>query len=85
MPNAPCARLTKFISPSVTDRPTDRTNNSIPKANPSKRTIAAWPATCGRPGRRGYLAAPCSGSFTSAISSMMTFCSLPSTSFTSRI
>src|ERR1700687_1589098 len=33
-----CARLTKFIIPSVTDSPTDSRNNSIPKANPSKST-----------------------------------------------
>src|SRR3989442_708791 len=33
-----CARLTKFIMPSVTDRPTDRRNSSIPYANPSNRT-----------------------------------------------
>ncbi len=28
--NAPCARLTKFISPSVTDSPHATTNSSMP-------------------------------------------------------
>src|SRR5919109_1233368 len=42
MPNAPCARLTKFINPSVTVKPTDRTKSSIPKAKPSNRTMASW-------------------------------------------
>src|SRR5690606_12460552 len=45
MPKAPCARLMKFINPSVTDRPTDRTNNSIPKANPSNSTMTILPIT----------------------------------------
>ena len=30
MANAPCARLTKFIIPSVTERPTDKTKSNIP-------------------------------------------------------
>src|SRR3974390_737458 len=33
-----CARLMKFIMPSVTDSPTDSTNSSIPKAKPSNST-----------------------------------------------
>src|SRR6058998_1994452 len=36
-----CARLTKFIIPSVTDRPTESRNSSIPYANPSKSTPAS--------------------------------------------
>src|SRR5688572_19487869 len=36
-------------------------------------------------GGLAYLAWPCSGSLTSGISSTMTFCSLPSTSWTSRM
>ena len=73
----------KFINPSVTDRPTESTNNSIPKANPSKRmmaicliTIAGWP--------RRYWAG-CSGSFASGISAMIAFCSVSPTLFTSRM
>src|SRR5690606_2341132 len=42
MPKAPCARLMKFIMPSVTDRPTDSRNSSMPKAKPSNRTMAIW-------------------------------------------
>src|SRR6185437_4088251 len=38
MAKAQCARLTKFIRPSVTDRPTDSKNNNIPYAMPSNRT-----------------------------------------------
>src|SRR5258708_6981911 len=34
---APCARLMKFISPIVTDRPILMTNSSAPYATPSKR------------------------------------------------
>ena len=30
MPKAQCARLMKFIIPSVTDSPTDRRNSSMP-------------------------------------------------------
>src|ERR1700678_4307979 len=33
-----CARLMKFIIPSVTDCPTDSRNKSMPKATPSNRT-----------------------------------------------
>ncbi len=36
---APCARLTKPISPSVTDSPTLIRNSSIPEAMPSKITV----------------------------------------------
>ena len=39
MAKAPCARLTKFIRPSVTERPTLIRNNSKPEATPSKMTV----------------------------------------------
>src|SRR2546426_9592147 len=44
-----CARLTKFIMPSVTDRPTDRRNNSIPYASPSKRSPKTGTSMADRP------------------------------------
>src|SRR5262249_4470796 len=40
MANAPWARLTKFISPSVTASPHASTNSSIPYATPSKMIVA---------------------------------------------
>src|SRR5262245_18298101 len=58
MAKAQCARLTKFIIPSVTDRPTDSRNSSIPYANPSNRTpsmgprVTTAPAGNCRPGGR---------------------------------
>src|SRR6185295_18314151 len=40
MANAPCARLTKFINPSVTASPQASTNSSMPYATPSNRMVA---------------------------------------------
>src|SRR5664279_3838930 len=41
--NAPCARFTKFMSPSVTDSPTLMRNRSMPDATPSKSTVIEQP------------------------------------------
>src|SRR5712691_133763 len=38
-----CARLMKFIMPSVTDSPTERMNSNIPYASPSKSTPTMGP------------------------------------------
>src|SRR5438105_4134832 len=46
MANAPCARLTKFIRPRVTDRPQASTNSSIPYATPSNRMVSMAPPVC---------------------------------------
>src|SRR5262245_47623204 len=54
MAKAQCARLMKFIMPSVTDNPTDRTNSSTPKAKPSNRTLK----TGGSMARIVYLGSP---------------------------
>src|ERR1051325_11113333 len=43
MANAPCARLTKFIRPRVTDRPQASTNSSMPYATPSNRMVNMRP------------------------------------------
>src|SRR6185369_6056294 len=48
MANAPCARFTKFISPSVTESPTLIRNSSTPEAMPSNRTVMDAPSR-GRP------------------------------------
>src|SRR5262249_12315588 len=40
MANEPCARLTKFIKPRVTDRPQASTNSSMPYATPSNRMVS---------------------------------------------
>src|SRR6185369_5776090 len=48
MANAPCARFTKFINPSVTDSPTLIRNSSTPEAMPSNRTVMNAPSR-GRP------------------------------------
>src|SRR6185437_2365733 len=39
MAKAPCARLTKFMMPSVIDRPSASMNSNMPVATPSKRTV----------------------------------------------
>src|SRR5574337_280911 len=53
MANAPCARLTKFIKPSVTDSPTLIRNSSMPEAMPSKTIVMVPPAGPGsRAGRQ---------------------------------
>src|SRR3990172_3969344 len=44
-----CARLTKFIIPSVTDKPTESRKSSIPYANPSNRTPTNGPIIADRP------------------------------------
>src|SRR5215475_13585176 len=46
MANAPCARLTKFIRPRVTDRPQASTNSSMPYATPSNRMVSMAPPAC---------------------------------------
>src|SRR5574337_831920 len=51
MAKAPCARLTKFISPSVTDSPTLIRNSSTPEAMPSNRIVTS-------PSGRGRRRAP---------------------------
>ena len=48
MAKAQCARLTKFIIPSVTDSPTESRNSSIPYAKPSNRTPKTGPNATGR-------------------------------------
>src|SRR5580698_11389875 len=40
MAKAPCARLMKFIRPSVTESPHASTNSSIPYAIPSNRMVS---------------------------------------------
>src|SRR3989304_7861441 len=61
MANAQCARLTKFIIPSVTETPTESRNRSIPYANPSNRTPTRGPIIFGPapslapPTRSGFL------------------------------
>ncbi len=49
MAKAQCARLMKFIIPSVTDSPTDSRNSSIPYAKPSNRTPKKGPSVTDRP------------------------------------
>src|SRR5262249_26728024 len=43
MANEPCARLTKFIRPRVTERPQASTNSSMPYATPSNRMVSMAP------------------------------------------
>src|SRR5689334_4239498 len=43
MANAPCARLTKFIRPRVTERPQASTNSSMPYATPSNKMVSMAP------------------------------------------
>src|SRR5580765_6619201 len=45
MAKAPCARLTKFMSPIVTERPMLIRNSRLPYAMPSKRTPMRFRAT----------------------------------------
>src|SRR6476660_2157133 len=54
--NAPCARLTKFIRPSVTDSPTAMMKSRLPYASPSNSTPMTLPITAARERRPALLA-----------------------------
>src|SRR3569623_201304 len=47
MAKAPCARLTKPISPIVTERPTEVMNRNMAYASPSNRMLTASVSKCG--------------------------------------